>query len=292
MSKQERLPLLLLLPLSSILLFLCPKDCLSLSGPSEVTGIVGKSLIVQCSYEEQYKTKHKYWCKSSYYIFCENYPDSRVSIRDNQENLTFTITIKNITEADTGKYFCGIDGLLLDSKFPVTIIISPASTVVPNRYIYISITTSPTNKITSKNEIGGEKTSKEINDLMQLPRSGVLDKSVLLLLILGLLIILLVGALCLAWKMRQKKAREKSKVFLDSGQPINELCYKNLKLQERPSNQDPLIQSNPEYNTVIDDQDQSVTYSILNFPPDNQNIALETQKDLEEKTVYDTIKLT
>ncbi|XP_051850226.1 CMRF35-like molecule 8 [Antechinus flavipes] len=290
MSKQERLPLLLLFPLPSILLFLCPKDCLSLSGPSEVTGIVGKSLMVQCSYEEQYKTKHKYWCKSSFYFLCNNNQESRVFIRDNRENLTFTITIKNITEADAGEYYCAIDKPLLDSTFSVTIIVSPESTVVPNRYS----TTSPTNKITSKNEIGGEKTSKEINDIMQLPRSGVFDKAGVLLLILSLLIILLVGALCLTWKMRQKKAREKSKVFLDSGQPINELCYKNLKLQERPSNQDPLIQSNPdiEHSTVIDDQDQSVTYSILNFPPDNQNIALETQKYLEEKTVYSTIKLT
>ncbi|XP_074117922.1 CMRF35-like molecule 8 [Sminthopsis crassicaudata] len=289
MSKQERLPLLLL-PLPSILLFLCPKDCLSLSGPSEVTGIVGKSLIVQCSYEEKYKTKHKYWCKTSLYFLCKDTQESRVFIKDNLENLTFTITIKNITEADAGEYYCGIKQTLLDSRFTITIIVSPAATVVPNRYI----TTSPTNKITSKNEIGGEKTSKEINDLIQLPRSGILDKSGVLLLILSLLIILLVGALCLAWKMRQKRAREKSKVLLDSGQPINELCYKNLKLQERPSNQDPLIQSNPdiECSTVIDDQDQSVTYSTLNFPTDNQNIALETQKYLEEKTVYSTIKLT
>uniref|UniRef100_A0A4X2L086 Ig-like domain-containing protein n=1 Tax=Vombatus ursinus TaxID=29139 RepID=A0A4X2L086_VOMUR len=262
MSSQERLPLLLLLlPLPSILLFLCPIDCLSLSGPSEVRGIVGESLTVQCSYEENYKTTKKKWCKKSWKFFCSTIMDtqeSKVSIRDDPENNTFTVTMKNLTKADEGEYQCRIEQSFSDIKFSITVFVSPAPTVTSNRYT----TTSPTDiPVTDINEIGEEKTSEEISDPMPLPRSGILDKPGILLLILGLLIISLAGAVFLAWRMmRQKKADEKSMVFLDSNQPLsiapeqpnNEPCYSNLELQERHSNQDPPIQSNPDvqFSTV------------------------------------------
>ncbi|XP_036612679.1 CMRF35-like molecule 2 [Trichosurus vulpecula] len=296
MSKQERLPLLLLLPLLSILLLLCPKDCLSLSGPREVRGIVGESLTVQCSYEEIYKTQKKKWCKERWTFFCDTIMDtqeSKVSIRDNPENQTFTLTMKNLTEADAGQYQCRIEQSLLDVKFSITVFVSPAPTVASNRYT----TTSPTDiPVIDINEIGGEKTSKEISDPMQPPRSGILDKPGILSLILGFLIISLAGALFLAWRMmmREKKAGEKSVVFLDSNQPNNEPCYLNLELQGRPSNQDPPIQRNPsvECSTGIAAQEQSVTYSILTFPMDNQNTALETQEYPEDKIIYSTVKKT
>lgn len=218
--------------------------------------------------------------------------ESKVSIRDNPENHTFTVTMKNLTEADEGEYQCRIEQSFSDIKFSVTVFVSPAPTVSSNRYT----TTSPTDMpVTDINEIGEEKTSEEISDTMQLPRSGILDKPGILLLILSLLIISLVGAVFLAWRiMRQKKADEKSMVFLDSNQPNNEPCYSNLELQERPSNQDPLTQSNldVEFSTVIDSQKQSVTYAILTFPMDNQSTALETQEYPVEKTVYTTIMKT
>ncbi|XP_068923580.1 CMRF35-like molecule 8 isoform X2 [Petaurus breviceps papuanus] len=310
MSKQERFPLLLLLPLPSILLFLCPKDCLALSGPSEVRGIVGESLTVQCSYEENYKTTKKEWCKKRMMFFCSTITDtqkSKVSIKDDPENQIFTVTMENLTEADAGEYQCRIEQNLFDIKFPITISVSPASTLASNRYT----TTSPTDiPVTDKIEIGEKKTSKKISDPMQPPRSGILDNPGMLLLILSLLIISLLGALFLAWRMmrKQKKTGEKSMVFLDSNQPNNEPfhlnpelqegpnepCYSNIELQERPSNQDSPIQSNPsvEYSPVITAQEQSVTYSILTFPMDNQNTALETQEYPEEKTEYSTIMKT
>ncbi|XP_074079791.1 CMRF35-like molecule 2 isoform X2 [Macrotis lagotis] len=301
MRTQERLPLLLLLPLHFILLFLCPKDCLSLTGPKEVKGIVEKSLIVQCSYEEKYKTKKKYWCKmKDTFIFvyknCEKImetQESRVSIRDHSENLTFTVTMKNLTEADEGKYQCGIDlPNSLDETFSITIFISPASSEAPNIYV----TTSPTDMpVTDINEIGGKVTSKEISDTIFTPRSGILEKPGVLLLILGLLIISLVGALFLAWRMmRQKKAGEKSMVFPEPNQPNIELYYENLELQERHSNQDSLIQSNAgvEYGNLIGAHELSITYSILTFPKDNQKKTLETQEYLEEKVEYSTVRKT
>ncbi|XP_043818577.1 protein CD300H-like isoform X2 [Dromiciops gliroides] len=305
MSEQVRLPLLLL-PLTSILLFLCPKDCLSLSGPTKVTGIVGESLTVQCFYEEKYKTNRKYFCKKNFHFLCEttysniktmNTQESKVSVRDHPENQTFIITMENLTKADEGVYWCGIDQFLLDDILTITIVVSPASTVAPNRYTTISLADILVTDIlvTDIKEIGGVKTSEEISDPMQIQKSGILGKPGVLLLILGLLIISLAGALVLAWRLveKQKKGGEKSMVFPYSTPQNEELCYVNLELPERPSNRDPSIQSHPgvEYSAVMTAQEQSVTYSILTFPMDNQNTALETKKYPEEKVVYSTIMI-
>ena len=42
---------------------LCFPGCLSLSGPRRVTGIVGRSLSVECQYQEEFINNTKYWCK-------------------------------------------------------------------------------------------------------------------------------------------------------------------------------------------------------------------------------------
>ena len=44
--------------------WLCFPGCLSLSGPSRVTGIVGESLSVECRYQEEFIDDNKFWCTS------------------------------------------------------------------------------------------------------------------------------------------------------------------------------------------------------------------------------------
>ncbi|XP_069849314.1 CMRF35-like molecule 6 isoform X2 [Dipodomys merriami] len=105
------------LPLNLLLLWL-PGCCL-LKGPRTVTGTQGGSLSLQCWYEEKYKTYNKYWCRSSSVLGrCQNTvktKDSerevsrgRMSISDHPENLTFTVTLKNLSLEDSGSYWCGI----------------------------------------------------------------------------------------------------------------------------------------------------------------------------------------
>ena len=86
-------------------------------GPSIVTGAVGESLSVQCQYEEKYKSNAKYWCRRSL-LLCKNIVKTRpekearnglVSIRDHPANLTFTVTLENLTLEDAGTYKCGVD---------------------------------------------------------------------------------------------------------------------------------------------------------------------------------------
>ncbi|XP_059003433.1 protein CD300H-like isoform X1 [Mustela lutreola] len=137
-DKTMRLPL--------ALLFLCVPGSLSLSGPSTVMGTVGGSLSVQCQYEEKYKTFTKYWCRQPCLLLWnptvatgrseEKMRSGRVSIVDHAEDLTFTVTLENLTADDAGKYRCGIatilqeeglHGFLPDLFFQVQVFVSPRS---------------------------------------------------------------------------------------------------------------------------------------------------------------------
>uniref|UniRef100_A0A8C4MKM9 Ig-like domain-containing protein n=2 Tax=Equus asinus TaxID=9793 RepID=A0A8C4MKM9_EQUAS len=130
---------------------------LSLSGPRTVTGTIGGSLSVQCRYDEEYREHKKYWCRNSKWPpwrkkIVETTESERevsrgrVSIRDHPANLTFTVTLESLTEADTGTYCCGIDtrwseGVLHDSTFQVEVSVLPAA---PTPKIFTSTPGPPT----------------------------------------------------------------------------------------------------------------------------------------------------
>ncbi|XP_045841805.1 CMRF35-like molecule 6 [Meles meles] len=123
--------------LAAALLLLQVPGCWSLRGPTSVTGPVGGSLSVQCQYEEEFRENAKYWCRSPCLgdIVVTKEADievrkDRVSIRDRPANLTFTVTLENLTEGDAGTYRCGIDTswlpeYLLDLTFRVVVSVTP-----------------------------------------------------------------------------------------------------------------------------------------------------------------------
>uniref|UniRef100_A0A8C0L6Q5 CD300H molecule/pseudo n=1 Tax=Canis lupus dingo TaxID=286419 RepID=A0A8C0L6Q5_CANLU len=108
--------------LPSALLLLCVPGCSSLSGPSTAMGTIGGSLSVQCRYEEKYKTFTKYWCRQPCLFLWnqivatreseEEVRSDHVSIVDHSGDLTFTVTLENLTADDAGKYRCGIATIL------------------------------------------------------------------------------------------------------------------------------------------------------------------------------------
>ncbi|XP_055448593.1 CMRF-35-like molecule 4 isoform X2 [Psammomys obesus] len=131
--------------LPSVLLLLLVPGCVPLCGPSTVTGTVGESLSVQCQYEEKYKTHNKYWCRGSHVPLCddivktkgsEEARNGRVSIRDHPDNLTFTVTLENLTLEDAGTYMCRVDipftgGFLgIDDSFKVVLSVVPSEVPV------------------------------------------------------------------------------------------------------------------------------------------------------------------
>ncbi|PNI32533.1 T0140349 isoform 2 [Pan troglodytes] len=129
--------------LPSALLLLWVPGCLTVSGPSTVMGAVGESLSVQCRYEGKYKTFNKYWCRQPCLPIWHEMVETggsegavrsdRVIITDHPGDLTFTVTLENLTADDAGKYRCGIatilqedglSGFLPDPFFQVQVLVS------------------------------------------------------------------------------------------------------------------------------------------------------------------------
>uniref|UniRef100_H0XTH0 CD300H molecule (gene/pseudogene) n=1 Tax=Otolemur garnettii TaxID=30611 RepID=H0XTH0_OTOGA len=131
------------------LLLLCIPGCLPLICSSPVMGTVGESLSVQCWYEQKYKMFKKYWCRQPCLPLWHQVVETRgsdgevrsgrVSITDHSGNLTFTVTMENLTADDEGKYRCGIatilkeegfHGFLPDLFFQVQVLVSPGESLL------------------------------------------------------------------------------------------------------------------------------------------------------------------
>ncbi|XP_058140651.1 protein CD300H-like isoform X2 [Dasypus novemcinctus] len=112
--------------LPAALFLLHVPGCLALWGPSNVTGTEGGSLSVQCHYEEEFKALNKYWCRRPLFLLCDKTVETKesesevksghVSIRDHPANLTFTVTVENLTKDDGGQYWCGVNMPLLSGQ--------------------------------------------------------------------------------------------------------------------------------------------------------------------------------
>lgn len=110
-------------------------------GPRSVTGTTGDSLTIRCQYEEGYKGYNKYWCRGQYDTDCDKIVEThgtereerkgRVSIRDDADDLTLTVTMKSLHAADAGSYWCKIQTVWIldtwsrDPSFQVQVSVSP-----------------------------------------------------------------------------------------------------------------------------------------------------------------------
>ncbi|KAL6077727.1 hypothetical protein STEG23_007881, partial [Scotinomys teguina] len=203
------------------------KDCLSqkrgcvpLRGPSTVTGTVGESLSVQCQYEKEYKNNDKYWCRVPLLPLCKDIvktraskeaKNGRVSIRDHPANLTFTVTLENLTLEDASTYKCGVDipasiginfSLGIDDSFKIMVSVVPGQLPEPaprTSTVPTSLTTSLTTSLATECSTQGSI----VKDQYEHTGSQGLSLSVLLT-VLALLLFLLVGTSLLAWRMFRK----------------------------------------------------------------------------------------
>uniref|UniRef100_A0A8C9PAQ4 Ig-like domain-containing protein n=1 Tax=Spermophilus dauricus TaxID=99837 RepID=A0A8C9PAQ4_SPEDA len=106
------------------------------TGPKTKSGPELGSLTVQCNYTSGWKTHRKYWCRGADWRDCkilvsttgseQEVKRDRVSIRDDQENLTFMVTMEDLRRDDADIYWCGIERVGSDHGFPVDVSIDPA----------------------------------------------------------------------------------------------------------------------------------------------------------------------
>ncbi|XP_047402858.1 CMRF35-like molecule 1 isoform X9 [Sciurus carolinensis] len=110
------------------------------TGPKTESGPERGSLTVQCNYTSKWKTHRKYWCGGAQWSSCrvlvittgseQEVKKDRVSIRDDQEKLTFMVTMVDLRTEDTGFYWCAIERTGIDYRFQVNVNVDPAPTTV------------------------------------------------------------------------------------------------------------------------------------------------------------------
>ncbi|XP_041491927.1 CMRF35-like molecule 8 isoform X2 [Microtus oregoni] len=278
------LPKLLLL-----LLFWLP-GCVPLSGPSTVTGAVGESLSVRCQYEEKYRSSVKYWCRRSLLLLCKEIVKTRppkearsgqVSIRDHPANLTFTVTMDNLTLEDAGTYKCRVDvpimnGSLLgiDDSFKVVVSVVPNKQPASTQGTLPVPTSLPTSLITSLTTEGPTRGS--LKEHHEHPGPPSLSLPVVLS-VLALLLFLLVGTSLLAWRMFQKrqfKADKHPEVSQNLRQAAeqSESQYVNLQLHTLSLREEPAPprQVEVEYSPVGFPQEE-LHYASMAFDSERQD---------------------
>ncbi|XP_053154923.1 CMRF35-like molecule 1 isoform X4 [Hemicordylus capensis] len=163
------------------------------TGPESVTGYRGRSLSVVCKYAKGYKNYKKYWCKGADWGSCETVvvttgteeevKDGRTSIKDNLTLSKFTVRLESLAQQDAGIYWCAIERIGTDPGFRVNMTVLPA----------LSTATFPV----TANSAGSTNSPKRFDPMLLLP-------------VFLVLLVLLVGALLLMWKMKKRKAAKAS----------------------------------------------------------------------------------
>ncbi|XP_062072722.1 CMRF35-like molecule 8 [Lepus europaeus] len=260
--------------LRSALLLLWVPGCFCLSGPGTVQGTEGGSLSVQCWYEEEHRALAKFWCRHLCWpggeIVKTKPPEvearsGRVSIRDHPANLTFTVTLENLSSKDAGTYQCGVDEpLRLDTNFLVKVFVSPAPTMSPTPAAKTVTTTAGVSAVSSTTLAPVTPSSQEDSHWGPSPGLPVM------LSLLALLLLLLVGTSLLAQRMlrRPVKGGQHSEPPQSTGQVVvqSEPYYVNLELQPQRLREEPAParQAEVEYSTVAAPREEP-HYSLVTF---------------------------
>ncbi|XP_011615024.2 polymeric immunoglobulin receptor isoform X1 [Takifugu rubripes] len=94
-------------------------QCHVTTADHEMLVLEGQSVTFPCHYEPQYASYVKYWCQGRMREFCTSLartgdagaaqPGEKVSAVDDQVQQVFTVTMNNLTEADSGWYMCGVE---------------------------------------------------------------------------------------------------------------------------------------------------------------------------------------
>nr|XP_014594408.1 CMRF35-like molecule 7 isoform X2 [Equus caballus] len=122
--------------LAPVLLLLFLPGSFDIRGPKVMRGPERGSLTVRCRYGQGWKTHRKWWCRGVDWASCkilvittgseQEVKRDRVSIRDDQRNLTFTVTMEELRRDDEDTYWCGIERTGTDPGFQVKVTIDPA----------------------------------------------------------------------------------------------------------------------------------------------------------------------
>ncbi|XP_078098057.1 Fc receptor-like protein 5 [Mustelus asterias] len=101
---------------------------------NKVTGVLGRSITIDCHYDKLSQSHVKYWSRQCSVLVKSDDPDGRrgrISITDNKTQGLFVVTMEDLRTGDAGWYSCGIDQHGSLSIFPVKLQISDEPVSVP-----------------------------------------------------------------------------------------------------------------------------------------------------------------
>ncbi|KAM6050182.1 uncharacterized protein LJ206_017354 [Theristicus caerulescens] len=115
--------------------------CQALVVPREVSGRVGETLSLRCWYPPGYEDYNKYWCRGASRDSCRKVVETagrdaprqhgRVSIQDSHIFCVVMLTMEDLSEADAGSYWCGVERMGRDLMELVTVRVVPAAPAPP-----------------------------------------------------------------------------------------------------------------------------------------------------------------
>ncbi|XP_074116787.1 CMRF35-like molecule 1 isoform X2 [Sminthopsis crassicaudata] len=280
--------------LSALLLWIpgCFSSIRIIWGPEQMTFEENYSGIIKCHYASGWENYVKWWCRGAAWYSCNILVKTtesmrvsdRVSIQDNVTALTFTVKIENIRKNDEGTYWCGIERTAAtDHGFQIKVMVDSVS----RRTTTTRNTT--TNVTISTGNITGTKNSYSYE------RLKVTDLLVLLPIIFGILLVILVGASILAWRMLLRQRKGAEKLAEQGSQPTQEdICYAQLDLDGKTS---PLnsrkrkasLQASPrvksihkevEYVTMGPIKREDITYATPFLNTHDQNLIYSNMQSL------------
>ncbi|CAI9163865.1 unnamed protein product [Rangifer tarandus platyrhynchus] len=121
--------------LPALLLLVIPGSS-AISGPRAERGVEQESLTVRCRYDPGYESYLKWWCRGADWGSCrimvkttgseKEVKKGRVSIKDNQKDRSFTVTMEKLRLDDSDTYWCGIERIGPDLTNRVEVTIDPA----------------------------------------------------------------------------------------------------------------------------------------------------------------------
>ncbi|XP_012517714.1 PREDICTED: CMRF35-like molecule 4 [Propithecus coquereli] len=134
-----------------------------LIGPGTARGPERGSLTVQCRYGPGWETHRKWWCRGARWGRCKMLVETtgseqevrkgHVSIRDNQKNHMFTVTMEGLRRDDADTYWCGIERTGADHGVRVEVTVDPdTQNSAPERtttVASVAFTSSTSTKTTS-----------------------------------------------------------------------------------------------------------------------------------------------
>ncbi|RXN11632.1 polymeric immunoglobulin receptor-like protein [Labeo rohita] len=104
-----------------------------------VTGHSGGEINITCTYKDKYRENAKYFCKGPW-LTCSNLiktdiknkwvNDGRFSLYDDTRAAVFTVTIRNLSEWNSGTYYCAVDKSGIDSYTEVKLNIITGSSLI------------------------------------------------------------------------------------------------------------------------------------------------------------------